>query len=475
MRLSFRDPDGFVFRSGERVFRCVSPQAAAKTRAFISSPAAVSWTNDGILAHSRIVETTAELPEDILTEIPEGSLLLEHPAVRFPNYPYEWAPEMLHAAASRTLDLAQAAMAADYLLNAGYVLKDATPFNIMFEGHQAVFLDVLSFDFRAPLDAVWRPYAQFVRTFLYPLLANRLLGLRIDEIVLAHREGLEPDRMWRMFPSWRLCVPPVLGLVTIPVLLSKPLFSQNAARGQPSKFRPRRARDAQEAKFLLNRLFNHARKILQSLRPKPARNAYDSEHTYTESALKEKEQFVSLAVERCRTVLDAGCNSGRYSLIAASLGSSVVAVDRDPGAVGALWKRAHEKRLDILPLVIDITQPSGASGWENRENASFLDRALGRFDCVLMLALVHHLVVNARAPLDAIFKLAARLTTRLVVIEYVDPADSQFQLLLRGREELHRGLNQDVFEAAARRHFSIASSCQLSSTRTLYSLEKRNH
>lgn len=468
MRLSFRDPDGFVFRSGERVFRCVSPHAAEKTRAFISSPAAVAWTNDGILARSTIVDAPVELPSEIRAEIAEGSLLLEHPAIRFPNYPYEWAPEMLHAAASRVLDLAQAAVSADY------VLKDATPFNIMFEGHKAVFLDVLSFDTRDPLDPVWRPYAQFVRTFLYPLLANRQFGLRIDEILLAHREGLEPERIWRMSPSWRLFLPPFLGLVTIPVLLSKPPFSRNTARDQHSKFRPRRAQDAQEAKFLLNRLFTRARKILRSLRPKPARNAYDSEHTYTESVLKQKEQFVSRAVERCRTVLDAGCNTGRYSLIAASLGSSVVAVDHDPAAVGALWNRAHRKRLDILPLVIDIAQPSAASGWENRENASFLDRALGRFDCVLMLALVHHLVVNARAPLDAIFKLASRLTKRLVVIEYVDPADPQFQLLLRGREELHRGLNRDVFEAAARRHFAIASSCQVSSTRTLYSLEKRD-
>ncbi len=468
MRLSFRDPDGFVFRSGERVFRCVSPHAAEKTRAFLSSPAAVSWANDGTLARSTIVEIPDELPGEIRAEISEGSLLLEHPAVRFPNYPFEWAPEMLHAAASRTLDLAQAAV------NAGYVLKDATPFNIMFEGHKALFLDVLSFDAREPLDPVWRPYAQFVRTFLYPLLANRQFGLRIDEILLVHREGFEPERMWRMCPWWGLFFPPLLGLVTIPVLLSKPPFSRNSVPDQSGKFRPRRARDAQEAKFLLNRLFNHARKILRSLRPKPARNAYDSEHTYTESALKQKEQFVSQAVEQSRTVLDAGCNTGHYSLIAASLGSSVVAVDHDPAAVGALWNRAHEKRLDILPLVVDIAQPSGAWGWENRENMSFLDRALDRFDCVLMLALVHHLVVNARAPLDAIFKLAAQLTKRLAVIEYVDPADSQFQLLLRGREELHRGLNQDAFESAARRHFSIASSCRLSSARTLYSLEKRD-
>ena len=138
-----------------------------------------------------------------------------------------------------------------------------------------------------------------------------------------------------------------------------------------------------------------------------------------------------------------------------------------------LWRTANLESLDILPLVVDIARPPGACGWANSEAPSFLDRACGRFDCVLMLALIHHLLVNERVPLDRIFELAARLTTGLAVVEYVDPADSQFQKMTRGREALHRGLTKDCFEASAGRYFEILESRALTQTRQIYALKKR--
>ena len=134
-------------------------------------------------------------------DLPEGSLILEHRSIPFPNFPYEWPPEMLRAAAELTLRLAQAALVD------GFGLKDATPYNIMFDGPRPVFLDVLSFERRDQLDPIWRPQAQFIRTFLYPLLANRYLGLQMDEILLSHRDGLEPERMRQMCPLGGSFVP----------------------------------------------------------------------------------------------------------------------------------------------------------------------------------------------------------------------------------------------------------------------------
>jgi hypothetical protein len=121
--------------------------------------------------------------------------------------------------------------------------------------------------------------------------------------------------------------------------------------------------------------------------------------------------------------------------------------------------------------VIDISRPPGACGWENRECASFLDRARQKFDCVLMLALIHHLLVNERVPLDRIFDLLADLTTWLAVVEYVDPADSQFQRIARGRDALHRDLTREAFEAAARRRFNVLEKREVTPTRSIYILQ----
>jgi hypothetical protein len=112
--------------------------------------------------------------------------------------------------------------------------------------------------------------------------------------------------------------------------------------------------------------------------------------------------------------------------------------------------------------VVDLANPTPAAGWANSETRSFLDRADGRFDCVLMLAVVHHLMVTHGVPLAEIAALAARLTPRgTVVAEYVGPRDAMFRRLLRGRAELHAGYGPEAFEAGWRARFDVAHSATL--------------
>ncbi len=425
-----------------------------QARAFLASRFA-----DSALAAGNLVQS-AELPQD--EGLPEGSILLEHEPIPFENYPYEWSPAMLYRAAELTLDLAQRAA------DEGFTLKDATPYNIMFRGAQPVFLDILSFGRADERDSLWRPYAQFVRTFIYPLLANRYFGLRLDELLLANRDGMEPERMAAMTPALRRWLPPFLGAVTLPTVLS---------RGADGDYRPRQAKDAGEARFLLNSTFRRARRLLQSAavaeRKSTVARYMESGHTYTPEQMAAKEQTVREVIERVRpeTVLDIGCNTGHFSRIAADAGARVVAIERDPDAAGALYRKAAADRLDILPLVIDFSRPPGACGWENRECASFLERARAKFDCILMLAIVHHLLVSERVPLDRIFDVAMQLTRRHAIVEYVDPADSQFRAIARGRESLHGDLTRESFEATAAKYFAIRSSWRVTATRSVYWLE----
>jgi SAM-dependent methyltransferase len=175
-----------------------------------------------------------------------------------------------------------------------------------------------------------------------------------------------------------------------------------------------------------------------------------------------------------KRVLDVGCNTGHFSAIAARAGASVVSIDYDPVVLGGVWRQARAERLDILPLAVNLAHPTPSTGWRNREWPSFLDRARGGFDAVLMLAVVHHLLVTDRVPLYDIVRLAAELTEDLLIVEFVSPEDAMFQRIVRGREELHRGLTHEVFEAACSRHFEIMRSQHLEgATRRLYALRKR--
>jgi SAM-dependent methyltransferase len=245
----------------------------------------------------------------------------------------------------------------------------------------------------------------------------------------------------------------------------------------------RRARDAHEAEFILERLFVQARKLLRHASagrgnraaPQQAASQYlDGEDSYSAAEFSQKERYMARAFERWppHNVLDVGCNSGRFSLLAARHGARVLAIDRDEDAVGALWQSASGLNLGVLPLALDIGRPPGACGWQNAECPAFLDRARGKFDCVLMLALMHHLLVNERAPLAAIFQLASDLTTRLAIVEYIDPGDPLFKRIARGRDDLHRDVTPKSFEAAASRWFHILDANDVSPTRRIYILKR---
>ena len=169
-----------------------------------------------------------------------------------------------------------------------------------------------------------------------------------------------------------------------------------------------------------------------------------------------------------------GANEGRFSLLAAQRGASVVAIDSDPAVVGTIWRQAHARSLDVLPLVVDLTRPTPAIGWRNQECDSFLERARGHFDMVMMLAVLHHMLVTERVPLEEILSLAAELTREYLLIEFVAPADPMFRRIVRGREALHEHLTFERFEATAAARFELVKSLRIEGLhRCLYLFRRR--
>ncbi len=472
---SFRDPAGRLFHAGDRVLRVVLPGARSDLLAFLGSSAAQRMIAAGRLVRTVALDDSqqAALAQDpALREMMDaapGAALVEHERIAFPSYPYEWSPEMLHAAAVLTLDLAEE------LLQDGWGLKDATPFNILFRGPEPVFVDVLSIERRQPADPTWLPYAQFARTFLLPLLAAQRFGLMLGQVFLHDRDGLEAEEVYRMCGPLERLLPPVFSLVSMPTWLAR-----RADPDDTALYRRKLLPDAEKARYILRALFRRLRRQLMRLEPAAGRASvwsdYLSTHSYSGENFAAKQTFVEEALREFPPahVLDAGCNTGTFSRLAAESGAHVVAIDYDPVVVGEVWRMARAGSLNILPLTVNLARPSPATGWRNFESPAFLSRARGAFDAVLMLALVHHLLVTERVPLDEIVDLAAELTRDLLLVEFVAPEDPMFVRLLRGREDLHRDFHQARFEQAFRRRFEVLRSAQEpGSTRALYLMRRR--
>jgi hypothetical protein len=472
---SFRDPAGCCHIYNQRVLRFVAADAVATFEQFLGADFARRFVALKKLVASRKLDANEMVrlrnaPElKSIFEAQNVGAVFEHERIPFPSYPHEWPPEMLWEAGKLTLEIAQAAQAE------GFGLKDATPSNILFYGNKPVFADALSFERRNPADPIWLAEAQYSRTFLLPLLAHRKWNLRPAEIFTTRRDGLEPEDVYRLCGPLEKFSSQMLSLVSIPAWLSR--------RAKPDGrkiYEPHLLADPEKARFILESLFRRLKKTLDSLEPRARRDSawsdYMAGHSYSVPAFAAKEKFVveALAEFKPACVLDAGANIGHFSTLAAHAGAEVVAVDSDAACAGQIWNRTFGENLNILPLVVNLARPTPALGWRNAECASFLERAAGYFDCVLMLALIHHLLVSERIPLAEILRLAHALTRQLLVIEFIEPQDEMFRRLTRGRDSLHADLSVEIFERTCREFFEIVRVLPLPGVRRrMYCLKRK--
>src|SRR5690606_20559953 len=171
-------------------------------------------------------------------------------------------------------------------------------------------------------------------------------------------------------------------------------------------------------------------------------------------------------------VWDLGANTGAFSRVASQRGVTTVAFDIDPAAVEKNYLHVKANReTHLLPLVMDLTNPSTPMGWHGRERDGLLDR--GPVDLVLALALVHHLAISNNVPLPDLADFFADAGEHLVV-EFVPKDDSQVRRLLATREDIFPHYTREGFEAAFERRFVMLDRQAITeSTRTLYLMQRR--
>lgn len=460
---SFRDPSGFVFLRNQEVFRSVDDDCYE-----ILFELAESGRFEELVERRLIVGTEflqqGELLDQLKMEVPESKHVLKHERIPLVTYPYEWSISMLADAGIHTIDLQLE------LLESGCSLKDATAYNVQFVNGKPTLIDVASIERPSRLD-IWFALGQFLQMFVYPLLLNRYCGWDLRSYFIANLGGREIGQVARSFGFFDRFRPALFLDVTLPWWLHRLSERRTAKKGDVLE---KKVTNPQAQIVNLKRLRNKLRKLTDGYKTSGVWAEYANVWNYNEQSEKAKEDLVSKFLETSKPehVLDIGCNTGQYSYLATECGANVTAVDGDHDAIELLYRRLREKPAAINPLVIDLANPSPAIGYMNVERQSFLERV--NPDCVLALALIHHLLVSANMSLAAIRDQLFAMTNRDLILEFVPTDDSMFERLMNYRKDLFGGVNLQACIDTFSESFEVVQSEPIpESKRTLLLLRKK--
>ncbi len=452
---SFRDWDSRVFYDNGRVLRALSERGLADWRAVSGAPFFAEAVRTGKLVPTTQVDGAA-LPEPLRAG---AAAVLEHERIPFISYPYEWPFAMLRDAALLELDLLALAIADDV------TMKDASSYNVQWRGAKPVFVDVGSFERLEPGEP-WQGYRQFCMLFLNPLLLQAYKGIAFQPWLRGSVRGISPAEARRALSFRDLFRRGVLTNVALHARLER-------RHGESDRDVKRELRQAGFKKELILANVRRLERLVRRLEWKPRGSEwseYAATTSYTGADATRKETFVREVVHAraSELVWDIGCNEGRHSRIAGENACYVLALDGDAAVVDALYRTlAEEGESTILPLVLDVTDPSPGLGWRGRERRPL--EARGKPDLTLCLAVLHHVVISGNVPVPEFLTWLADLETALV-IEFATRDDPRVaRLLARKRPGAHPDYDREPFERALSERFRVVRSERLSSgTRILY-------
>ena len=453
---SFRDKSSRVFYRDGQVYRALSPRALENWQLL----SAMSFFKRAV-AEERVIGT-CRASKAILPESFRGwwAGVLQHDKIPFISYPYEWSFQMLRDAALLQLELLEAALADNM------ILKDASAYNIQWRGTRPVFIDIPSF---VPWSGgqSWTGYRQFCQFFLYPLMLQAYRNTSFQPWLRGSIDGISAEECRRLVSRY-FYKPGVLTDVIVHSLF------QRGYAGTPRRIHD----DLRQAGFRKELILANVRrltKIVKNISWKTEASTWSSYTdicSYSSEDYQAKLAFVErfAARKRRRLVWDLGANTGDFSRAASAHAQAVVAVDGDARVVDTLYQALRsEGPSNILPLVMNLADPSTGLGWLGRERKAFSDR--DRPDLILCLALVHHLTITANIPMDEWIHWLSEFGAELV-IEFVHPADPMAQQLLRNKEGDHQDYNKEVFESILTQYFRIVDRLELSGgNRILYACE----
>jgi hypothetical protein len=466
---SFRDRSNRVFDDGTRIVRGISAAACENWLRAGREPFVA-----GLLAEGKLVATELVDGAAVAGTGESWHACLVHDRIPFVTYPYEWPFGMLRDAALLHLEILARAIAA------GWTLKDASAYNVQWIGTRPVFIDVPSIEPHRP-GTPWAGYRQFCMMFLYPLMLGAYRGIDYRPFLRGSLEGIDPQTASRILSGLARFRRGVLGHVFLHARMDRRYAGRDLddARSltEDSGRSAAPATAFRQSDAMILGTVDSLRRTVERLEIAGARTTwgdYDTGHSYSDRSFAAKKAFVEACVasRRRRLVWDLGCNTGTFSRIAAANADCVVAIDGDGRAVERLYRDVKANGPgNILPLVVDLGNPSPDQGWRGRERKALERR--GRPDLILCLALIHHIVIGANIPV-AEFVGWLREFDAEVVLEWVGAEDDLTRMLLRNRLDQYDDLAAETFEKIVAERFEIARAEDLKGgTRRIYRLLPR--
>ena len=449
---SFKDTSGFIFQKDGKYYRQVNKSYASDYELLISSGIYETLTSKNLL-----IPHTEETYNQIQSN--DGYKILSPEQIPFISYPYEWCFEQLKDASLLTLRICKLAV------RKGMILKDASPFNVQFHKGKPVFIDTLSFEIYDPAKP-WIAYRQFCESFLFPLLLNHYLGIDAQKWLSLYLEGIPVDITAKLLPF--------RSRFNLGAFLH--VFLQNMVLKKHGK-QDLQSETFSQAKLL--RILNHLESVVRKMRVKSSIrsewNHYYRETILSQAYLNQKESLLKTLTSDIQNnmVLDLGCNDGYFSKIMSKCSQSVIAADFDCQCINRLYFSIKQDGIsNILPLIIDITNPTPAIGFMNNERMAFLQRI--HVDIVLALALIHHLVLGKNIPLPFIARQFSQLSARWLIIEFVPLEDEKVKLIIANKTSYQEPYNSIAFEDNFNVYFVIEKKLIVPGTeRILYRMKKR--
>jgi SAM-dependent methyltransferase len=448
---SFRDPSGFVFEHEGRLFRHVAQRYAADYDALIGSGLYAELSEAGLLVSHRECS-------DQPSPAADAYRVIEPARIPFVSHPYEWCFGQLRDAARTTLEIQQRALAR------GLSLKDASAYNVQLRAGKPVFIDSLSFERYLP-GRPWVAYRQFCEHFLAPLALMALRDVRLGALLRVHLDGIPLDLAASLLPLRARLRPHLLIHLFLHARFQRRYAGERSQAARPL---------SPEA---LRNLIASLDAAIESLRWDPGQTTwshyYDGD-SYTPRGAGHKRALVAKHLDaiRAQRVVDLGANTGEMTRLATERGALALAFDADSACVERAWQRARGGREPLLlPLCLDLANPSPAQGFAHREREAWLARS--RCDVLLALALVHHLAIGNNLPLTQIAELFAAIAPEAIV-EFVPKSDAKVQQLLASREDIFADYDRAGFEKAFARYFELVEASAIEeSERVLYRFRRR--
>ena len=367
-----------------------------------------------------------------------GQLVIEPELVNPISYPYEWSFTQLKAAALATLRINELA------IGKGLILKDASAFNMQYHDGNWTLIDTGSFDIYKE-GQVWGAYGQFLRHFLCPLVLASYGNKQALKTLITNIDGLSVAEYSRMLPvrSW--------FLLTNLLNIHSHRFVGKAT-----------GRTYNMSKFQLQALMGSLKNSIEKLtyNPKSEWVEYPESTEYVKGKKNVVEQWLIEIGVRHGLVLDIGANTGDYSSIAWHLDYEVVAIDREHDCIDAIAKRPN----GVLPLVVDITNPTPAIGWANMERASFVNRVSP--DVVMALAVIHHICITNNVPLELVAQQFSNMTKKYAIVEFVSPLDDNSKRM--ATNHVFPEYNEPLYRAEFWKYFELVKEEKLTDCRSLF-------